>query len=109
VFILSSVALPGTNNFIGELLILFGLFSVSPGLAVLLGLTVILSAVYFLRLMQKVYFEKPVPFQHQWVDLKHRELWIVVPFVALIFWIGIYPAPILELSIRANPVQQEKR
>lgn len=97
VFVLSSVALPGTNNFIGELLILFGLFGVHPWLTPVVGLTVILSVIYMLRWMQSVYFDVPAPFKHQWVDIKRRELLIALPLVALIFWIGIYPAPALKL------------
>jgi NADH-quinone oxidoreductase subunit M len=96
VFILSSVALPGTNGFVGELLILFGLFGSSPWLAAVLGLTVILSVLYMLRWMQNVYFDRPSPFQHQWVDIRRREFFIALPLVALILWIGIYPAPALK-------------
>jgi NADH-quinone oxidoreductase subunit M len=99
VFVLSSVALPGTNNFIGELLILFGLYGQHPWLAALLGLTVILSVMYMLRWMQKVYFETPSSFQHQWVDIKGKELAVAFPLIALIFWMGIYPAPVLQQII----------
>src|SRR5262249_51331265 len=68
IFVLSSVALPGTNNFVGELLILFGLFRENHWLAAILTLTVILSVIYMLRWMQKVYFEEPGFFQDRWVD-----------------------------------------
>lgn len=95
-FVLSSVALPGTNNFIGELLILFGLFGTHPWLTGFLGMTVILSVIYMLRWMQKVYFEAPSFFQDSWVDIKSREFAIAIPLIALILWIGFYPAPILQ-------------
>ncbi len=101
IFVLSSIALPGTNNFIGELLILFGLYGYSPWLTALLGLTIILSVMYMLRWMQKVYFEEPTPFQHSWIDIKGKELAIALPLVALIFWIGLYPKPILKLAAPA--------
>lgn len=96
IFVLSSVALPGTNNFVGELLILFGLFSEHPILTATLGLTVILSVIYMLRWMQKVYFETPKSYDHHWSDIKGRELLIALPLVFLIFWFGLYPAPILK-------------
>lgn len=96
IFVLSSVALPGTNNFVGELLILFGLFGVHPILTAVLGLTVILTVIYMLRLMQEVYFGPPSTFQHQWVDIGKKELLIALPLVALIFWLGIYPDPVLK-------------
>ncbi len=95
-FVLSSVALPGLNNFVGELLILFGLFGVHPWLAAFLGLTVILSVVYMLRWMQKVYFQTATFFQESWVDIKDKEVTISLPLIALIVWIGVYPAPVLN-------------
>lgn len=97
IFVLSSVALPGTNNFVGELLILFGLFGQHPWLTLVLGLSVILSVIYMLRWMQKVYFETPqAEFNHAFNDIRMRELLIALPLVALIFWIGIYPNPVLK-------------
>jgi NADH-quinone oxidoreductase subunit M len=96
IFVLSSVALPGTNNFIGELLILFGLFSKNPWLAGFLGLTVILSVIYMLRFMQKVYFENPTQLKQIWSDVRGKEFMIVFPLIALILWIGLYPEPVLK-------------
>lgn len=101
VFVLSSAALPGTNSFIGELLILFGLFGVNPWMAGVLGLTVILTVIYSLRWMQKMYFETPSPFQESWIDLKLREFVVALPLLVLILWIGIYPAPVLRYTEKA--------
>ena len=95
-FVLASVALPGTNNFIGEFLIFLGLFTHSPWLTALLATSIILSVMYMLRWMQKVYFESPTFFQNSWVDIKLPEFLIAAPLVALILWIGIYPAPVLN-------------
>jgi NADH-quinone oxidoreductase subunit M len=95
-FVLSAVALPGTNNFVGEVMILFGLFRDNPWLTAFLGLTVILSVIYMLRWMQKVYFEAPSFFQESWVDISRKEFAIALPLVALILWIGIYPKPLLQ-------------
>jgi NADH-quinone oxidoreductase subunit M len=95
-FVLSSVALPGTNNFIGELLILFGIFGIHPWLTAVLTLTVILTILYMLRWMQKVYFEAPSPHQPGWIDIGAPEMLLALPLLILILWIGIYPAPILH-------------
>lgn len=103
-FVLSSVALPGLNNFIGEVMILFGVFGQSSWLAFLLGLTVILSVVYMLRWMQKVYFEEPSFFQDRWIDINKKEWLIALPLIGLILWIGIYPAPLLKQII---PIPEE--
>lgn len=95
-FVLSSVALPGTNNFIGELLILFGLFSQSPWAASALALTVILSVIYMLRWMQTVYFQTSSPYQTTWIDINAKEWFMAMPLVLLILWVGIYPTPVLR-------------
>lgn len=95
-FVLSSVALPSTNNFVGEIMILFGIFGYSPWLTAILGLSVILSVIYMLRWVQKMYFGPPSPFQNTWVDITGKEMSIAMPLVALILWIGIYPAPVLK-------------
>ncbi len=95
-FVLSSVALPGTNSFVGELLILFGLFGHNAYLAAFLALSVILSVLYMLRFMQEVYFQAPTFFQPRWVDIQTKQFFLALPLVALILWIGIYPKPVLE-------------
>ena len=97
-FVLASVALPGTNNFIGELMIFFGLFGSNPWLTALLGLSIILSVVYMLRWMQKVYFEEPSVFKESEVDIKTKEFLIALPLIFLILWIGIYPKPLLKMT-----------
>jgi NADH-quinone oxidoreductase subunit M len=97
VFVLSNVALPGMNNFIGELMILLGLFRDNPWLAAILSLTVVLSVIYMLRWMQNVYFEAPSFFQERWVDISGKQFAMALPLVVLIFWVGVYPAPLLAL------------
>lgn len=94
-FVVASVALPGTNNFVGELMIIFGLLP-NPWLAALLGLSIILSVIYMLRWMQNEYFGPPGPYQHTWVDIRAKHILIALPLVILILFIGIYPAPVLK-------------
>jgi len=96
IFVLASIALPSTSNFIGELLILFALFSKNFYLAAILAISVILSAVYMLRFMQKIYFEKPSPLKEPWRDLGLKEIVVAVPLVFLIFLLGIKPAVVLD-------------
>lgn len=95
-FVLSSVALPGTNSFVGELLILLGSFKWSVWLAAIVVLSVIFSAVYMLRFMQKVYFEGPTFFRDSWVDIGLKEYLVVTPLIFFILWVGLYPAPLLK-------------
>ena len=88
------------NSFVGELLIFFGLFKQNPWLTSFLGLSIVLSVIYMLRWMQKVYFGSPSPAPelslNTWIDIKGKELAIAVPLMALILWIGIYPKPLLK-------------
>lgn len=96
-FVLSSVALPGLNNFIGELLILFGLFKENAWLAAFLSLSVVLSVIYMLRWMETVYFGAPTFFQERWADIRTKEFAIALPLIFLVIFLGIYPKPVLEL------------
>lgn len=110
-FVLSAVALPGTNNFVGEFLILFGLFVQSYWLSAILALTVILSVIYMLRWMQTMYFSTPHLPQNSAVDIRAKEIAIAIPLIALILWIGFYPDPVLEIAQQAItlPQLQESR
>ncbi|MBS0655733.1 MAG: NADH-quinone oxidoreductase subunit M, partial [Verrucomicrobia bacterium] len=94
-FVLSAVALPGLNNFVSEVLVLYGIFVKSPMLSFLLGTTVILSVIYMLRFMHSVYFNDPVAIEREWTDIRAREKLIALPLVALILWLGLYPGPVI--------------
>ena len=94
-FVLSSVALPGLNNFVGEVLILLGVFHYEFWVAAILSLTIILSVMYMLRLMQKVYFGPPSSIKTY--DLTWKEGLQVFPLFILVIWIGLYPNFILQL------------
>jgi len=97
IIVLGSVALPLTNSFIGEFMLLFGLFEYNSWAAILAGLTVILGAVYMLRMYQKVMLgdlnENVTIFE----DLKWNEELVLATIAILIFVFGIFPKPILEL------------
>ncbi|MFI0434660.1 MAG: NuoM family protein [Parachlamydiaceae bacterium] len=102
IFVLSSIAVPGTNQFIGELLILYGLFQQHPGLTVLLGTSVILSVMYMLRWMQHTYFQHPRGiFPHKVADIGIKELLIALPLIGSIFWVGLYPNVLLKPVVQA--------
>ena len=96
VFVLSSVAIPGTNNFIGELLIFLGVFDFNPLLAAVLGLSIILSVIYMLRYMQINFFGTDETSDKQYHDIGIKEILILVPLIVLIFVIGLYPQNLLN-------------
>ncbi|MBI4278061.1 MAG: NADH-quinone oxidoreductase subunit M [Armatimonadetes bacterium] len=102
---LSSAALPGTNGFVGEFLILLGTFRANPVYAAVAAGGVILSAVYLLWMVQRV-MHGPVTekFRHLLPDVNRREVLVFVPLLLLILWMGIYPKPFLsrtEASVQA--------
>ena len=94
----SSIGLPGTNGFVGEFLVLLGAFQ--GGLrwyAIIATSGVILSAVYMLWMFQRVMFgELKNPKNQVLKDLNAREIAIMVPLIALIFFMGVYPRPFID-------------
>jgi NADH-quinone oxidoreductase subunit M len=102
---LSSAGLPGLNGFVGELLILLAAFSASPLYAAFAAIGVILGAVYLFHLYRKVMFG-PItkPENKNLPDLSLREAIIMVPIIALMVFMGLFPNPILK---RTEPSMQK--
>jgi NADH-quinone oxidoreductase subunit M len=97
IVMLSSIGLPFTNGFVGEFLVLLGTFKSNAVYGVLAATGVILSACYMLWMYQRVIFGKVTnPANEKLSDINLREKLTVVPLILLIFWIGIYPKPILD-------------
>ena len=117
IFTLASIGLPGTNGFVGEFLILLGMFqrgwAAAPEvwalqwkiISVIAVLGVVLGAWYMLWLIERVFFGPLRETEHKSgdppvQDLKPREILALSPLVVLIFWIGLQPQYFLE---RMNP------
>jgi len=95
--LLSSIALPGTNGFIGEFLILSGSFFHNHVMGILASSGVVFGAVYMLWMYQRIFLGKITKKANEkLVDLNFREHFILIPLVALIFGIGIYPQYVLN-------------
>ncbi|HLO25815.1 MAG TPA: NADH-quinone oxidoreductase subunit M [Geobacteraceae bacterium] len=109
---LSSIGLPGTNGFVGEFLVLLGAYESNlRWYAIIATSGVILSAVYMLWMFQRVMFgELDNPKNQKLEDLNAREIAIMVPLVALIFIMGVYPTPFLDKMAPAidKVIQQSK-
>jgi NADH-quinone oxidoreductase subunit M len=96
IFALSSLGLPGTNSFVGEFMVLAGTFLVSKLAAALASLGIILAAAYILWMVQRVAFGVPSPaFLPKLRDVNQREMATLVPLVVLVFWIGLFPNPLV--------------
>ncbi len=100
-FMLSAVALPGLNNFVSEIMVLYGVFQYNMWLSATLGLTVIFSILYMLRWVHSIYFNEPTKFEPDYADIRTKELFIAMPLIVLIVWLGIYPKPVLVYIIPA--------
>ncbi len=98
IFMLASVGLPGTSGFVGEFLVLVGVFQVNTGVAFLATTGIILGAVYMLYLYRRVIFGKLEKEKLKvLLDLEPREIAIFAPLVVLVLWLGIYPQPVLDV------------
>jgi NADH-quinone oxidoreductase subunit M len=111
VFMLASVGMPGTSGFVGEFLILVGVFQDNTWVAALATTGIILGAAYMLYLYRRVVFGKLEKEDLKSIlDLNPREIAIFVPLIIVTLWMGIWPAPFLEVmdASIANLIEQHK-
>lgn len=98
VILLGSVALPLTNGFIGEFLLLKGVFDFNPYIGAFAGLTIILGAVYMLRLMQRSMFGNITHNTENFTDLKTSEVMVLAPIAAVVVIMGVFPGYFMKIS-----------
>ncbi len=96
---LSSMGMPVTNGFIGELFVLIGAYKARWFYAIPVVIGVLLGTVYLLWMFQRIFLGDFVyRGQNPLKDLRFRELVSVTPIILLVFWIGIYPQPFLRVT-----------
>jgi NADH-quinone oxidoreductase subunit M len=97
VVMLSSIGLPGLNGFVGEFLIMVGAF-IRMRLATVLAVTgVILEALYMLWTYERVMFGPIVKAVNETIsDLSSREIAVMVPVIALMLFMGLFPRPLIS-------------
>jgi NADH-quinone oxidoreductase subunit M len=103
IVVLGSVALPLTNGFVGEFMLLYGIYEYNTWLSVFAGLTIILGAVYMLRMFKKVMQGPEGVRVAGFPDLMWNEKLVLGIMVIIIIAMGVYPKPILEMT---EPVLQ---
>jgi len=97
IFSLAALGLPGTSGFVGEFLVLVGIFQKNILIAVLASLGVILAAAYMLWLYRRVVFGRLVNSEiKKMPDLNKTELYILGSMASLILFFGVYPEPLLD-------------
>ncbi|MBF0106011.1 MAG: NADH-quinone oxidoreductase subunit M [Deltaproteobacteria bacterium] len=99
---LSSIGVPLTNGFVGEFLTLLGTFQANRAAAIIGATGVILGAVYMLWLVERVFFGEPKHTHGLGADLNLREVLVMSVMVFFVFWMGIYPKPLLNKLERAT-------
>lgn len=97
ILLMASCGVPGTGNFVGEFMILFGSFSEAPWIVICAAGGLLFSAIYSLIILQRIYFGKPVsnaPLRR----LSSREGGMLLLLVMLLFLVGLYPHTVMGLS-----------
>ncbi|ROO24914.1 NADH:ubiquinone oxidoreductase subunit M [Salinisphaera orenii MK-B5] len=97
VFVMASLGMPGTGNFIGEFLILFGAYQAFPWVVVIASFGLVLAAVYSLVLMHRVYWGTPAA-ETSLGGLDFREYSMMLLLLVLTLLVGLYPQSVLDVS-----------
>jgi NADH-quinone oxidoreductase subunit M len=95
--VLGSIALPLTAGFVGEFLIISGLFQQSIWFALFGGITMVLGAIYMLYAYQRVMLGDKRTGIGKFADLSRIDYLILVPLIIIIIGLGIYPQPIFNM------------
>ena len=97
IFALASMGLPGLGNFIGEFLVLLGVYQVSAPLAIVASLGLIASTVYALWVIQLAFHGEN---KNAWSipDLARRELAMMAALIIVIVWLGLAPQPVIDTA-----------
>jgi len=98
IILLGSIALPLTDGFVGEFLILLGLFKCNVVYAAVAGLTIIFSAVYMLWMYQRVMLGNTNLVTDQITDLNWKEMTPLIAIVLMVLWIGIFPGMFMKMA-----------
>ncbi|QCI23720.1 NuoM family protein [Buchnera aphidicola (Macrosiphoniella sanborni)] len=96
-FSLSNLGIPGTGNFIGEFLILSGVFQVFPYISILATMSIIFSSVYSLNFIQKIFYgscEKKMPI----IFIQKKSLCIIMMLAIVLIFFGLYPQKVINIS-----------
>jgi NADH-quinone oxidoreductase subunit M len=98
IVLLGSVALPLTNGFVGEFLLINGVYQYNAWMAAFAGLTVILGAVYMLRSYQSVMLGETNSLTASFAPLTGNEKAVLFIICAAIIVFGVYPKPLMDIA-----------
>jgi len=94
-FALASMGLPGLGDFVGEFMILLGVYQKSRILTAVAAVGILASTFYALKFVQYAFHG---PNDHHWAlpDLGVREAIIFTPMIIILLWLGLYPRPVFN-------------
>jgi NADH-quinone oxidoreductase subunit M len=98
VIALANIALPLTNAFVGEFMMFTGLFKYNVWVTAIAGLSIILAAVYTLRMIQHVFYGEVNTLTATIKDIPNSVKWVLGILLIMIFVIGVYPQPLFDLT-----------
>ncbi|MBI4259003.1 MAG: NADH-quinone oxidoreductase subunit M [Actinobacteria bacterium] len=93
---LSSLGLPGLNNFVGEFLVILGAFTANRLFGAIAAVGIVLAAIYLLWSYQRMMHGATPPEHEGHRDLSARERLVLAPIIAVIVLIGVFPRPFLD-------------
>jgi NADH-quinone oxidoreductase subunit M len=113
IILFAAVGLPLTIGFVGEFLSLLGFYKVSWVMTMFAGSGIILGAVYMLVLFKRSFFGEVTNEENRNLkDLDKKEFAALIPLVALVVILGVYPKPILstiDMSVKKMIVLMENK
>jgi NADH-quinone oxidoreductase subunit M len=107
VFALASLGLPGLGNFVGEFLVLAGVYSVSPWTAIFAAMGLVLAVIYSLRIVGKAFYGRSND-SRRIHDLWPREALLMACMILVILWLGLFPQAVLNTAEPALKAIQER-
>ncbi len=99
-FAAALLGMPGTGNFVGEFLILLGSYKEYPVVSIVATSSLVLAGVYSLIMIHRALFGQPKD-DRQLEDLSPREIAIMVSLMGILLFLGLYPQPVLDVSVGA--------
>ena len=107
VFALASLGLPGLGNFVGEFLVLLGVYKVSPWMTLAAAMGLVLAVIYSLRIVAKAFYGRSNG-SRKIHDLWPREALLMACMILVILWLGLFPQVVLNTSEQALKAIQER-
>ncbi len=104
IIVLGAVALPLTNGFVGEFLLMNGVYQYNPKVAAFAGLTIILGAVYMLRSYQQIMLGERKDSNIAFGSLDGSDKIVLIVVCAVVIAFGVYPKPLNDIAEEATKV-----